>query len=50
VAKGPVIWIVDKELQPHYTPGMGIQFHRLDADSEKRLFDFIDRNIIQRSD
>ena len=48
--KGQVIWIADKELQPHYFPGMGIQFHPLSPDTEKRLFEFIDRHITQRSD
>ena len=50
VVTGLVIWIVDKELQPHYFPGMGVQFHRLDENSERRLFEFIDRHITQRSD
>jgi len=48
--KGTVVWIADKELQPHSFPGMGIQFHRLPAEAEKRLFEFIDRHITQRSD
>ena len=50
VVTGQVIWIADKELQPHYFPGMGVQFHRLDEKSERRLFEFIDRHITQRSD
>ena len=50
VVTGQVIWIADKELQPHYFPGMGVQFHRLDEKSEMRLFEFIDRHITQRSD
>ena len=50
VVKGRVIWIADKELQPHYFPGMGIQFDHLPPETEKRLFEFIDRHIIQRSD
>ena len=48
--KGQVIWIADKELQPHYFPGMGIQLHQLSPETEKRLFEFIDRHITQRSD
>ena len=50
VVKGQVIWIADKELQPHYFPGMGIQFHPFSPESEKCLFEFIDRHITQRSD
>lgn len=48
--KGVVIWLADKELQPHHYPGMGVRFHQLESDQQKRLIDFIDRNITQRSE
>ena len=47
--QGVVIWIADKELQPHASPGMGIQFRQLDSKQQKILVDFIDRNLVQRS-
>ncbi|MDD5174312.1 MAG: STAS domain-containing protein [Candidatus Omnitrophota bacterium] len=43
-----VIWIADKELQPHFYPGMGIAFVHLSADNEKLIIDFIDKNITHR--
>ena len=49
VIQGVVIWVADKELQPHETPGMGVQFKQLDAKQQKLLIDFIDRHITQRS-
>ncbi len=48
-ANGVVIWHTDRELQPQKSPGMGIQFKQLDANQQKRLIDFIDRNLVQRS-
>lgn len=49
VAQGTVIWLADKELQPHTFPGMGIQFKTLDATQQKYLIEYIDRNVTQRS-
>ncbi|MBI4436905.1 MAG: anti-sigma factor antagonist [Candidatus Omnitrophica bacterium] len=49
LVQGMVIWIADKELQPHASPGMGIQFKQLDTKQQKILVDFIDRNLVQRS-
>ncbi len=45
-----VIWLADKELQPHYFPGMGAAFVQLTPDKEKAIIDFIDKNITNRSD
>jgi len=43
-----VIWIADKELQPHFYPGMGVAFVHLAQENEKLIIDFIDRNITNR--
>jgi anti-sigma B factor antagonist len=45
-----VVWIADKELQPHYYPGMGVSFVNLSKENEKLIIDFIDKNIIHRAE
>ena len=47
--QGTVVWLADKDLQPHNFPGMGIQFKKLDSMQQKQLIEFIDRNVVQRS-
>ena len=48
--EGMVIWIADKSIQSYCHPGMGIQFVNVDAQKQKELLDFIDRNITHRSE
>jgi len=48
--EGSVIWLSDKELQPHCYPGMGVQFINLSADIQREILDFIDKNVSHRSD
>ena len=45
-----VIWLADKELQPHYSPGMGAAFVHLTAEKERTIIDFIDKNITHRAE
>ena len=45
-----VIWLADKELQPHFYPGMGVAFVHLTPEKEKAIIDFIDKNITHRAD
>ena len=47
-ASARVIWLADKELQPHYYPGMGAAFIHLSSEDEKLIIDFIDKNITHR--
>ena len=49
VIHGTVVWLADKELQPHDFPGMGVRFKKLDPKQQKLLIEFIDRNVVQRS-
>jgi anti-sigma B factor antagonist len=49
-ASARVIWIADKELQPHAYPGMGLAFSRLSQENEKLIIDFIDKNITHRAE
>ena len=46
---GTVIWLADKELQPHAHPGMGVEFTNLSKRSQARIIEFIDKNITRRS-
>jgi anti-sigma B factor antagonist len=48
-AAGRVIWLADKELQPHSCPGMGVAFEHLTPETEKLIIDFIDKNISRRA-
>jgi anti-sigma B factor antagonist len=45
-----VIWLADKELQPHSYPGMGVAFIHLTPEKERAIIDFIDKNITRRAD
>ncbi len=47
---GMVIWIADKGMQPQCYPGMGIKFINVDAEKQKELIDFIDKNVTHRSE
>ncbi len=49
-ANAIVAWVADKEIQPHSYPGMGVAFSHLDADREKLIADFVDKNIIHRAE
>jgi anti-sigma B factor antagonist len=48
--EGMVIWIADKNLQLHCYPGMGVEFIHLDAQRQKDLLEFIDKNVTHRSE
>jgi anti-sigma B factor antagonist len=48
-ATANVIWLADKELQPHFYPGMGMGFIHLTAEKERTIIDFIDKNITHRA-
>jgi anti-anti-sigma factor len=40
-----VVWIPDKQVQPHSYPGMGIEFTNISAYTQQRLIEFIERNL-----
>ena len=46
---GRVIWLADKELQPHAYPGMGVEFVNLDKHTQTKIIDFIDKHLVLRS-
>ena len=49
-AAGRVIYLADKDLQPHFYPGMGVSFVHLTPEKERTIIDFIDKNITHRAD
>ncbi len=40
-----VVWIPDKQVQPHSHPGMGVEFVNLPTRIQEELVDFVERNI-----
>ncbi len=40
-----VVWLSDKQIQPHSHPGMGIEFHNIEPDIQQKLIEFIERNL-----
>lgn len=40
-----VVWLVEKEFQPQIYPGMGLGFHNIESGLQKKIADFVDRNL-----
>jgi len=40
-----VVWIPDKQVQPHSYPGMGVEFTNISSFVQQKLVDFIERNL-----
>jgi anti-sigma B factor antagonist len=40
-----VVWLVQKDIQPQIYPGMGLEFHNLDSKTQKKIVEFVDRNL-----
>ncbi len=40
-----VVWHVAKDLQPHVYPGMGLEFYNLDSQMQRKIVEFVDRNL-----
>ncbi len=45
VLEASVVWIPDKEVQPHEYPGIGVEFRNISAEDQQRLINFIERNL-----
>ncbi|MFA6130150.1 MAG: anti-sigma factor antagonist [Candidatus Omnitrophota bacterium] len=45
ILEAAVVWIPDKEVQPHEYPGIGVEFRNISADVQQKLIDFIERNL-----
>ena len=40
-----VVWIPDKQVQPHSYPGIGVEFVNMPGHLQQKLIDFIERNL-----
>jgi anti-anti-sigma factor len=40
-----VVWIPDKQIQPHAYPGIGVEFTNISAHIQQKLVEFIERNL-----
>jgi len=40
-----VVWIPDKQVQPHSYPGIGLEFTNIPGPTQQRLVEFIERNL-----
>ncbi|NQT22209.1 MAG: PilZ domain-containing protein [Candidatus Omnitrophica bacterium] len=47
---GRIVWLADKELQPHCYPGLGVKFLDVKPAEQGKIIDFIDKNITHRSE
>lgn len=40
-----VVWLSDKQIQPHLHPGMGVEFYHISTAVQQKLLEFIERNM-----
>lgn len=40
-----VVWLPDKQIQPHFHPGMGVEFCNIPTLVQQKLVEFIERNL-----
>ena len=40
-----VAWLVRMELQPQFYPGMGLEFYQLEPGLQKKIVEFVERNL-----
>src|SRR4030042_816545 len=40
-----VVWLSDKQIQPHSHPGMGVEFYNISLSAQQKLIEFIERNL-----
>ena len=40
-----VVWVPDKGVQPHEYPGIGVEFYDISAANQKKIIEFIERNL-----
>jgi len=48
-ARGIIIWLADRALQPHSYPGMGLHFKDITKRDQDRILIFINRHLTHRS-
>jgi len=45
IIEAAVVWVPDKEVQPHEYPGFGVEFRNMSSEVQQKLIDFIERNL-----
>lgn len=40
-----VVWMCDKQIQPQFYPGIGVEFHKISSADQEKVIEFIDRNL-----
>lgn len=40
-----VVWLSDKQIQPHFHPAMGVEFHNISNPAQQKIIEFIERNL-----
>jgi len=45
ILEAAVVWVPDKEVQPHEYPGIGVEFRNISPEVQQELIDFIERNL-----
>jgi len=45
VLEAKVVWLPDKQVQPHDYPGMGVEFYNISIEAQQKLLEFIERNL-----
>lgn len=40
-----VVWLPDKQIQRHFHPGMGVEFHNISTSVQQKILEFIERNL-----
>jgi anti-anti-sigma factor len=43
--EGRVVWLADKQVQPHLYPGMAVEFRNLPSALQNKLAEFVERNL-----
>ncbi|HNX82454.1 MAG TPA: PilZ domain-containing protein [Candidatus Omnitrophota bacterium] len=39
-----VVWLCDRQVQPHLYPGMGVEFSNISTEIQEKIFEFVERN------
>ena len=45
VLEAKVVWVPDKQVQPHEYPGIGVEFCNISSKDQQKLVEFIERNL-----
>jgi anti-anti-sigma factor len=43
--RAKVVWMCDKQIQPQFYPGIGVEFHKISSKDQEKIIEFIDRNL-----